>query len=357
MLELSREISIEGRKIGPDHPCFIIAEMGINHNGNIGLAVEMIDQMAECGVDSVKFQTFKAEEFVSDEKEEYEYLSQGKLVRESQVDMFKRLEIAYSEFSMLFKHSRKRGLIPFSTPTENEAVDLLYNLDVGAFKIGSDDLVHTPLLKYVSEKNKPIILSSGMADQDDIDRAISNISEQGNRNIALLHCVSLYPTPDESLNLTQICSLQERYNCPVGFSDHSQGLIGVFGAVAMGAKIIEKHFTIDKNLPGPDHHFSADPRELKELVVGVRRMESAMGSAEISLANGELEMRKIARRSIVAAKDISIGDLILSKDLAYQRPGTGLMPYQADLLVGRRAKANIKKNDQINLDDLKEEND
>lgn len=352
MTRMANEIKIEGRVIGDGHPCFVIAEVGVNHNGDMDTALAMVDAIADAGADCVKFQTFSAEEFVNNPDEIYEYVSQGKVVRESQLAMFKRLELERLEFSRLFERARERSLIPLSTPTDHSAVDLLDDLGAAAFKIGSDDLVYTPFLEYVGSKGKPVIISTGMADAEDIDRAIDAINRSGNNRICILHCVSLYPTPDTSINLKRITALKERYNHPVGFSDHSDGINGVLGAVALGACVIEKHFTLDRNMAGPDHRFSSDPAELADIVTGVHGMEKALGETAIVLADGEMEMREIARRSIVAARDLPAGHIITTDDLAFQRPGTGLMPYEAEQLLGCQIQIAIAAKTQIEFDHL-----
>ena len=348
------EIVIEGRAIGPGHPCFIIAEVGVNHNGNVDTALAMIDAIAETDADCVKFQTFSAEEFINNPDETYEYISQGEVVRESQMAMFKRLELERSEFSRLFARAREKGLIPLSTPTDRPAVDLLDDLGAGAFKVGSDDLVYTPFLEYVASKGKPVIISTGMADTDDIERAIEAIRNAGNDRICVLHCVSLYPTPDAKVNLRKITTLLERFPVPIGFSDHSDGIVAGLGAVALGACVVEKHFTLDRNMPGPDHRFSMDPEELAALVSGIRRMEANMGDGAIVPAPGEIEMRRIARRSIVAARDLPAGHIISEDDLVYQRPGTGLMPYEADKVIDREVRVAIAEKELITLHRLQE---
>ena len=352
MTDPQQTMDIDGRTIGNGAPCFVIAEVGVNHNGDLDTALAMVDAIADAKADCVKFQTFSADEFVNNPDETYEYISQGKVVRESQLAMFRRLELKRSEFSRLFGHARERGLIPLSTPTDRAAVDLLDDLGAGAFKIGSDDLVYTPFLEYVGSKGKPVIISVGMADADDIDRALEAIGKSGNQQVCILHCVSLYPTPDAQVNLRKIGALMDRYRCPIGFSDHSDGITAALGAVVLGACVIEKHFTLDRNMVGPDHRFSADPAELAELVAGVHRMEDMLGNGAIIPASGEMEMRPIARRSIVAARDLPEGHLISEQDLAYQRPGTGLMPYDTDKLVGRRTKAALKAKTLLSLDQM-----
>ena len=348
----SKNIDIKGRTIGPGSPCFIIAEAGVNHNGDIMLAQEMIDAASEAGADCIKFQTFKAEEFVSEATDIFEYVSQGETVRESQLEMFKRLEIEYSKFEGLFKRAEKKGLIPLSTPADRTGADLLFNLGAGAYKIGSDDLIHTPFLEYVAKKQRPMILSTGMADKKDIDRAIKVIRSIGQNDICLLHCTSIYPTPLEEINLRKILTFQKEYNLPVGFSDHSEGILAALGAVALGASVIEKHFTLDKNLSGPDHHFSMDPDELCQLVKNTRGLELSIGRAEIAPTPGELQMRKIARRSIVAASNLKEGHVLTIDDLGFQRPGSGLPPYDIQLILGKKLKRAMRASDQITLDNV-----
>jgi len=352
MISLSQEVFINGCAIGPEHPCFVIAEVGVNHNGSVDTALTMVDAIAKAGADCVKFQTFSADEFVNNPAETFEYVSQGKIVVESQLAMFKRLELKRTEFSRLFTRAQERGLIPLSTPMDRPAVDLLDELGVGAFKIGSDDLVHTPFLEYVASKGKPVIISTGMADLEDIERAVNTITSAGNNQVCILHCVSLYPTPDAAVNLRKIPALMERFPIPVGFSDHSDGITAALGATALGAAVVEKHFTLDHDMPGPDHRFSADPQELEDLVSGIRRLERTFGDPTIVPAKGEMEMRRIARRSITAAHDLPVGHVITENDLIYQRPGTGLMPYEADKVIDREVRVAIAEKELINLQHL-----
>ena len=354
MKSLSPEIVIDGHAIGDGHACFVIAEVGVNHHGDVDTALAMIDAIAAAGADCVKFQTFSAEEFVNNPDETYEYISQGEVVVESQLAMFKRLELKRSEFSLLFARAREKGLIPLSTPTDRPAVDLLEDLGTGAFKIGSDDLVHTPFLEYVASKGKPVIISTGMADGEDIERALDTILGAGNDQVCILHCVSLYPTPDAEVNLRKIPALKERFSVPVGFSDHSDGIVAALGGVTLGACAVEKHFTLDRGMAGPDHRFSADPAELNDLVSAIRRLEISLGNPDIVPAIGEMEMRPIARRSIVAARDLPAAHIITEDDLAYQRPGTGLMPYETDQVVGRKTTVAIAARERIGLHHLQE---
>ncbi len=334
-------INIEGREVGEGRPCFIIAEVGVNHNGDSELAMKMIEAVAQAGADCVKFQTFRAQEFVNDAEETYTYKSQGREVTESMLEMFQRLELKPEVFARLFEYARELGLVPLSTPTDREAVDLLDELGTGAFKIGSDDLFYTPFLEYVAAKGKPVILSTGMAELEDVERAVAAVRGAGNDRIALLHCVSLYPTPDDQVNLHRIAALRERFGLAVGFSDHSSGITAALGAVALGGCMVEKHFTLDRNLPGPDHWFSADPAELRELVSALRRVEAHLGAGDVALGEGEQDMASLAHRSIVASADLPAGHCIGEGDLAFRRPGTGLMPYEMDKVIGRRTRGAV----------------
>lgn len=331
-------VEIDGRRVGSDQPCLLIAEVGVNHNGDAATALAMIDAIADAGAECVKFQTFRAEEFVNSSSETYTYQSQGVEVTESMLTMFQRLELAHDEFRVLFDRARARGLIALSTPTDTDAVDLLVELGAPAFKIGSDDLVHTPLLEYVASKGKPVIISAGMARAEEVESAIATIRAAGNDDIVLLHCVSEYPTPPHHANLRKIPALAERFGVPTGFSDHTMGVTAALVAVALGACVIEKHVTLDRNLPGPDHHFSADPPELRELVERIREVEAGLGSAALVPTADEDDMALLSRRSIVAKADLAAGHVLRPGDLAYRRPGTGLVPAAADRIIGSRLR-------------------
>jgi len=349
----ARAISIDGRPIGAGHSCFIIAEIGVNHNGDADLAMQMIDAVADAGADCVKFQTFAAEEFCSRD-EVYEYMSGGKVVRESMLEMFRRLELRRDEFARLFAHARKRGLIPLSTPADIAAVELLDKLGVGAFKVGSDDLVHTPLIRHIAAKQKPVIISTGMAEAEDVERAVGAIKSAGNEQMAVLHCVSLYPTPPDRVNLSRIVALRERFGLPIGFSDHSFGITAAIAAVVLGACILEKHFTLDRDMPGPDHRFSADPAELAALVRGVREAELELGGGAAKLSDEERRMAELCHRSIVAARDIAPGEVLTEACLGFRRPGTGIKPYDLDRVVGRRVSRPIAGGSAIDFSMLEQ---
>ena len=338
--------------MGPGHPCLLIAEVGVNHNGDTATALAMIDAIADAGIESVKFQTFRADEFVNSPDETYTYQSQGSEVTESMLEMFQRLELAHKEFGPLFDRARAHRLLALSTPTDAEAVELLERLDVPAFKIGSDDLVYTPLLRFVASKGRPVIISGGMASEHEIGTAIDTIRSAGNDQIILLHCVSEYPTPPSDANLRKIPALATRFDVPVGFSDHTMGTTAALAAVALGACVIEKHMTLDRSMPGPDHHFSADPPELLELVRCVREVEANLGSADLVPTDAERDVAALCRRSIVAAVDLEEGHVVRSDDLAYRRPGVGLLPTEADRVIGSTVRRRVAAGGLILADDL-----
>lgn len=339
------------RYMGNDEPCFIVAEVGINHNGDVNSAKKMIDVAKECGVDAVKFQTFIAEEFVSNPDETYTYKSQGKLVTESMLKMFKRYEFSEGEWKEIFNYCKNMNIICFSTPQNPSDLDFLLKIvDLLIIKVGSDDLTNLELLKYYASKNKPMIISAGMAFISEIEDAIEIIREKGNNDLVVLHCISSYPTEAEEVNLRRMLTIRQAFDVAVGFSDHTIGNIAATAAIALGAKVIEKHFTLDKNLPGPDHWFSSDPKELSQLVQAIRYTEKSLGNYVIKPTPKEIEMRKIARRSIVAARDIKKGEIITPEALCVKRPGTGLPPKFINYILKKEAKINIKKNELITFE-------
>jgi len=343
-------VDIGGRLVGPGHPVLLVAEAGINHNGDIDLARQMIEVAARAGADAVKFQAYHTEEFLASKDLMYSYVGQGKEVTESQYEMFKRCEFGRDEFIALQKECNKRDVLFFSTATDTVARDMLLELGVPALKIGSDDLVHHPMLREFASKRKPLILSTGMSDLKEVRRAVAAIEESGGKDLVLLHCTSLYPTPDDQANILRVQTLQRKFECPVGFSDHTSGITAAAGAVALGACLVERHFTLDREMPGPDHRFSADPKTLKSLVDQIRTMERHRGCAEVAPTPDELEMRAIARRSIVAKAPIPAGEILKVEHFAYKRPGTGVPPMDAHLLVGRRTREQLAEGDLITLE-------
>lgn len=347
------KIKIGNKWVGGFAPCFIIAEAGINHNGDLALAKKMVDAALACGVDAVKFQTFTAADFIQDETIVYEYQSQGKKVKESMLKMFQRCEFTEAKWREIAAHCQKRGILFFSTPQDESNLELLLKIGVPAIKVGSDDMVNLPLLSAYSKKNLPMIISTGMAYLSEVEEAVATILEN-NRELVILHCVSSYPTPPNELNLRKMETLRKNFpQCVVGFSDHSLGTTAAIAAAALGAKVFEKHFTLDRNLPGPDHWFSSDPQELKELVAGIRASEEALGDPEIKPTVREVAMRKESHRSVVAARDIEKGEVLQRGDLILKRPGTGLPPKFLDQCIGKTAKVKIPKNGLLKPDFLK----
>lgn len=346
-------IETDGIKIGPGQKCFIAAEIGINHNGRIDLARSMIDAAVKCGADAVKFQKFKAEEFISDPKETYTYRSEGKEVTESMLEMFKRYEFKDEQWTEIFEYCKKKRITFFAAAQNPSDLDfLLEHTDMPLIKVGSDDLTNLDLLAYYAGKQKPMIISAGMAYLSEVEDAVNVIREQKNNDIAVLHCVSSYPADAKELNLKKMLTIRNKFDVVAGFSDHSIGNTAATAAAALGAAIIEKHFTLDKNLPGPDHWFSADVKEFAEMVGSVRYVEQALGSEAIEPTQKELGMRKIARRSIVAAVNIPAGHQITEKDIAFKKPGTGLGPKQKKLLLGKKTNKDIPKDEQISQEDI-----
>ena len=337
----TRTLTIGARAIGPGQPAYLVAEIGINHNGDLDLARRSIDAAKAAGADAVKFQNYRTEDFVSDRALTFTYRSQGRTVTEPQYDMFKRAELSPEMLGRLFAHARAVGIDCHSTPTSREGVEALVSLGCDVIKNGSDYLGHHELIRFMGESGRAVVISSGMATLAEIDDAVRVVRATGNEKLVLLHCVSSYPAPDESINLRRIPALSVAFDCLVGFSDHSAGITAAQGAVALGACWIEKHFTLDRDLPGPDHWFSSDPAEFRRLAEGVRAMETMLGDARIGPTRAEAEMRDVARLSCVAARALPAGHALTSSDVAYRRPATGMPPAMARFLVGRRLKRDV----------------
>jgi N-acetylneuraminate synthase/N,N'-diacetyllegionaminate synthase len=325
----------------------VIAEIGINHDGNLDRAMQLIESAFRCGADAVKFQTFRADRLMIRGSQ-----MPAHLPSESAFEMFRRLELSWEDHVKLKARSDDLGIVFLSTPFDEEGADFLDSLGVPAFKVASADITHLHLLRHLARKGKPILLSTGMSFLDEVARALAAITSQGLNDVALLHCVSNYPAPPESLNLRVLKTLCDYFDLPVGYSDHSEGIVYPLIAAVLGARILEKHFTLDKTAPGPDHRVSADPGELRDLVEHLADMEAALGDGRKRPADEEADNRAVSRRSIVAAVGIAPGQRIHSWMLDYKRPGTGLDPSQAERIVGRRARNAISKNKIIELVDL-----
>jgi N-acetylneuraminate synthase/N,N'-diacetyllegionaminate synthase len=330
-----RNIQVADKTIGPGQPVFVIAEAGVNHNGDLKMARALIDVAVEAGADAVKFQTFSAERLVTTDAPKAEYQLQTTGDTESQFEMLKRLELSADAHRELQSYCKERGIIFLSTPFDEEAVDLLDELGVPAFKISSGDLTNSPLLKYVASKGKPVILSTGMSELSELIEAVSVLNMAGCENPVLLHCVSSYPADPAEINLRAMNTMRSAFDVPVGFSDHTAGIHLSLTAVALGACVIEKHFTLDRTLAGPDHRASLEPAELRELVQSIRMVESALGSGRKVPAPSEIETAKMARRSLVAARDIPAGVTLEREMVIMRRPGTGLSPAMLDTVLGQ----------------------
>jgi N,N'-diacetyllegionaminate synthase len=336
-------IHIANRIVGPGQPCFLAAEIGLNHNGNMDLACQLIDAAADAGADAVKFQNYRAEDFLSDRSLTYEYVSEGRTVVESQYDMFKRYELSPAALVKLRAYCDQRSIIFFSTPTSKDGVADLVRAGAPLLKNGSDYLVQLPLIRAMARTGLPTVISTGMATLAEIDDAIRAFREAGGKDVILLHCTSSYPTPAEDVHLRKISALAAAFGCPVGLSDHTWGIVAAVGAVALGACFIEKHFTLDKNLPGPDHRFSSDPAEFRALVDAVRTMEKNLGKSTIGPTPSEMLGRRDFRLSCVAARDLPTGHCLSESDVAFRRPGTGLPPRSLHWLVGLRLSRAVVK--------------
>ena len=345
-------LRIGSRGIGDGAPAFLVAEIGINHNGDMSLARAMIDAAVEAGADAVKFQNYRTEDFIGDCSLEYTYTSQGRTITESQFELFKRCELTPVMLRELKAHCDARAIVFHSTPTSPEGVRDLVEFGAPLLKNGSDYLTHLPLVRAMGRTGLPTVLSTGMATLAEIDEAVRAFRETGNQHLILLHCTSSYPTPPDDVHLRKIPALAAAFGCPVGLSDHTAGIIAGLGAVVLGACWIEKHFTLDKHLPGPDQWFSADPVELRSLVESVRTIESCLGESRIGPTAREAGSRSGLRLSCTAARALPAGTVLGSDDLAFRRPGTGLPPAKAHLLIGRALRHDVKPGHVIELGEL-----
>ena len=350
---MSKSIKINGRSIGDGHPVYIIAEVGANHNGDVNLAKKMIEKAKEAGVDCVKFQTYSTDNFCADKEKIFEYYSQGKKVLEREYDMFKRLEFDESEWKEIINHCNKMKM-PFIT-TVQDPKDLKMLLKIGslkAIKVGSDDFDHFLNLRLYAKTGLPLIISKGMANLGEVDEVINELGKYTN-NLAILHCVSLYPSEPKHLNIKQVSTLKNLYPEIVwGFSDHSQGTLASIISVGMGASIIEKHFTLDHDFEGPDHWFSMDFSEMKELVEGVRFAEVALGNGKVALSESEVKSKSIMRRRVVAKDNLKMGSILNEDNVSFMRSSEGC--YISDWKIIKGSRLNNEKliNEGINLSDI-----
>jgi N-acetylneuraminate synthase len=337
--------SIGGAGIGRDKPVYVIAEIGGNFT-KLEEALRLVDAAADCGVDAVKLQTLKAGT-VASRKAMFDMENTGKV---PQYDLFLQYEVDEESHRRIFERAAARKIAVFSTPSYYDDADLLERLGVPAFKIGSDDAVNLPFLDYVARKGRPLILSTGMCTLDEVRESVQAILATGNRQLALLHVVTSYPTHPEHVNLHAMVTMAREFDLPVGYSDHCVGNEVCLAAVALGATIIEKHFTLDKKGDGPDHRLSADPPDLKALVEGVRRIRAALGDGVKKPAASEAITRVNNRKSVVAVRDIPKGVPITADQVAVKRPGMGIPPKDLRKVVGRKARVPIAAEDVLTWD-------
>lgn len=332
--------------------CKIIAEIGVNHNGNPDLGRQLIDMAAEAGADAVKFQTFFAQELVtrSARKAAYQVANTGK--DDGQFAMLQALELSEADFAAMKAHCEKRGIEFMSTPFSEAAADLLGRVGVDCYKVSSGDLTHLPLLRHLARKGKPVILSSGMAVISEVEEAVEAIRAEGNEQISILHCVSNYPAAPEDCNLRAMDTLRAVFALPVGWSDHTMGPAISLAAVARGAEIIEKHITLSRDMPGPDHLASSEPAEFAEFVAGIRAVELALGTGVKQPSAAERETARVGRRSVALRHDLAAGAVLRHEDLAILRPGTGLHPRELEHVIGRRLNRDLAEGSPLSLADL-----
>ena len=332
---------------------FVIAEAGVNHNGSLDLARQLVVAAKDAGADAVKFQTFRAEALVvrGAGKAAYQYRTTD--AAESQFDMLKRLELDARAHTDLITHSRNVGIAFLSSPFDEASADLLRALGVERFKLGSGELTNLPLLAHVAAMGKPIIMSTGMATLDEVETALRTFRKHGATDISLLHCVTEYPCPAEQVNLRAMLTLRAAFDVPVGYSDHTEGIEISIAAVAMGARIIEKHFTLDRRMKGPDHMASLEPEEFGRMVRAIRQVSRALGDGIKRPAPCEIPNIPVARKSVVAARAIPAGKVVTREDLTIKRPGHGVAPGEMDKVIGRRAASDLVPDEVITWEMLR----
>lgn len=328
---------------------FIIAEAGDNHNGSLKLALELVDIAVDSGADCVKFQTFITEEVISKKAEKADYQKVSTGVIESQFEMVKKLELSFEEFREIDAYCKERGIVFLSTPFDLMSIDFLNTLDMPFWKIPSGEITNLPYLIKIAQTNKDVVLSTGMSTIDEVMAATDVLKTYGAGKITILHCNTEYPTAMEDVNLNAMSSIQRLLKCDVGYSDHTLGIEVPIAAVALGAKVIEKHFTIDRSMEGPDHQASLEPDELKNMVKSIRNIEMALGNGEKMPSKSEIKNINIARKSIVARRKISIDEFFTEDNLAIKRPGNGISPMKWFEVLGQRALKDFDKDELVEI--------
>lgn len=327
---------------------YIIAEAGVNHNGSFETACRLVDAAKEAGADCVKFQTFKSEKLVAKnaQKAEYQKKTTGDT---SQQDMLKKLELSYDEFIRLKAYCDQTGISFLSTPFDFDSIDFLNSIDMPFWKVPSGEVTNYPYLVKLAETHKPVVMSTGMCTMEEIKAAYHVLQENGAGKITLLHCNTEYPTPFEDVNLKAMLTIRDELGCEVGYSDHTKGIEVPIAAAALGAEVIEKHFTLDRNMEGPDHKASLEPDELKEMVSSIRNIEKALGSGEKTPSPSERKNIAVARKSIVAAVKIHKGEILSEKNITVKRPGSGISPMKWNEVIGQKACRDFEEDEMIEL--------
>lgn len=328
----------------------IIGEAGVNHNGSMVMAKQLIDAAGIAGVDYVKFQTFKAEKLVTKDAKQAEY-QQRNAKDDSQYAMLKKLELSEAQHEVLIAYCKEKGVKFLSTAFDRESVEYLHSLHLGLWKIPSGEITNYPYLKSIAQYGEPVILSTGMCEMEDVQNAVEVLCKHGlnKEQITVLHCNTEYPTPMQDVNLKAMQEIKEVVKVKVGYSDHTQGVEVPIAAVALGAEVIEKHFTLDRTLPGPDHKASIEPNELKAMVEAIRNIEQALGDGQKHVSESERKNMAIARKSIVAARDIKQGEKLSEENLCVKRPGNGISPMRWEEVIGTCAKRDFKEDELIEL--------
>ena len=331
---------------------YIIAEAGVNHNGNLDLARKLIDMAKECGADAVKFQTFKAGESTGVKADKAEYQKQNDKTEESQYEMLKKVELPFEDFKLLKEYCEDRQIDFISTPDGKESLKCLLDMNVEKIKIGSTEINNYPFLLQIANAGKPVILSTGMSTLGEVEKAVDILLKNGVNNVELLHCTTDYPTEIEDVNLRAMLTMKSAFHLPVGYSDHTLGFEAAIAAVAMGATVIEKHITLDKEMHGPDHKASMDPSEFTEYVLHIRNTEKLLGDGSKKPTEKEKVMMQQVRRSVLAAHDLKEGTILTEEMICLKRPGNGIAPEYIPVLLGRRLKRDIGKEEIIKWEDV-----
>ncbi|MBC3888242.1 N-acetylneuraminate synthase [Acetobacterium paludosum] len=327
----------------------IIAEAGVNHNGSLENAKKLVDQAKKCGADCIKFQTFKSDNLVSKDAAKADYQKKNTKSNETQLEMLRKLELSFDDFVELSEYCKQKKILFVSTAFDFDSIDFLNGLVMEFWKIPSGEITNLPYLIKIAKTHKPIILSTGMSTLEEVEQAVDILRSNNCGDITLLHCTTEYPAPYEVVNLKAMETLRQKFNIPVGYSDHTKGIEIAIAAVAIGATVIEKHFTLDRNMKGPDHQASLEPHELKAMVEAIHNVEVAMGNGVKKPAESEIKNRSIARKSIIANQSIKKGDIFTEKNLTVKRPGDGISPMKWFEVLGKNAVKDFEEDELIEL--------